>query len=397
MTVLGRLASWTGVARRAACLMASLLASLLACLLALAAAPVGAGTVHFTPEERERVLSHGPWPMARLPDPSNRAEGQAAAVALGQRLFADPRLSATGQMACATCHVPQRAFQDGRTFTRHGRNTPSLLDVGQHRWFGWDGAADSLWAASLTPLVAPDELGTTSHHAHALLQRDARLRTSYQQVFGPPQVNEQLLVNLAKALAAYQVTLASGRTQFDVFRDALATGDTRAAARYPQSAQRGLKLFVGEARCFVCHTGPHFTNGEFADIGRPFFTQAGADPGRWGGLRHLLASPHNRLGPHSDAPAQHPSAHGTRHVVVEPRHFGEFRVPSLRGLVHTAPYFHDGSAPTLEAVVRHYSTLDETRLHADGERVLRPLHLSQAQVADLVAFLRTLSTPAGGQ
>ena len=213
-------------------------------------------------------------------------------------------------------------------------------------------------------------------------------------MFGVPVQNELLLVNVAKALAAYQATLVSPRTPFDEFRDALSRGDTAAASRYPAAAQRGLKIFVGTGRCFFCHAGPSFTNGEFADIGRPFFTAGGADPGRWGGLQQLLASPYNRLGAYSDAPPDDARAVATKHVVMEPRHYGEFKVPGLRGLQATAPYFHDGSAATIDDVVRHYSELDESRLHADGARLLQALKLTPPQVADLAAFLKTLSAPA---
>ena len=83
----------------------------------------------------------------------------------------------------------------------------------------------------------------------------------------------------------------------------------------------------------------------------------------------------------------------TKHVIQEPRHYGEFKVPSLRGLRTTAPYLHDGSAATIEDVVRHYSELNPERLHADGAQLLRPLKLTPQQVADLAAFLRTLSKP----
>jgi cytochrome c peroxidase len=83
-------------------------------------------------------------------------------------------------------------------------------------------------------------------------------------------------------------------------------------------------------------------------------------------------------------------------VAAEPRNYGEFKVPGLRGLVASAPYFHDGSASTLEEVVRHYSELDENRIHADGARLLTALRLTPQQVADLVVFLQTLSTPESG-
>jgi cytochrome c peroxidase len=116
------------------------------------------------------------------------------------------------------------------------------------------------------------------------------------------------------------------------------------------------------------------------------------DSGRHGGLQRLLASPWNRLGPHNDAGGADPQAVATRHVVQQHRNFGEFRVPGLRQLVHTAPYMHNGSLRTLPEVVRHYSELNEERLHTDGERILRPLRLSPQQAEDLLAFLHSLST-----
>ncbi|MEP7282560.1 MAG: cytochrome c peroxidase [Rubrivivax sp.] len=363
----------------------------------IAAAPARAGLLEFSPAERARIEAHGPWPPVREADPGNRVDGHADAIEFGRRLFADRRLSASGRLACADCHDPQRAFQDSQRTARQGRNTPSLIDSGLQRWFGWDGAHDSLWAASLAPLTAADELAATPASVRALLDRDADLRARYRALFRAPTADLAALVNLAKALAAYQGTLVSPRTAFDAFRDALARGDARAAARYPEAAQRGLKLFIGEARCFFCHSGPAFTNGEFADVGRPFFTANGADAGRWGGLRRLLASPYTRLGRFSDAAPDDARAVPTRHVVLEPRHYGEFKVPGLRGLGLSAPYFHDGSAATIEDVVRHYDQLDEGRLHADGgapRALLRALRLTPSQAADLASFLRTLTAAA---
>lgn len=368
--------------------------ALFACSLVGPAGPAGpavAGPVSFSAEERARIAAFGPWPPPRVADAGNLVDGRGEAVEFGRRLFFDRRLSVSGQLACASCHDPKRAFQDGRRFSRHGRNTSSLLDAGHQRWFGWDGAKDSLWAASLAPLTASDELAATPKSLAALLQRDRALDARYRALFGAPSADETLLVNAAKALAAYQATLVSPRTRFDAFRDALVRGDAVVASRYPQAAQRGLQLFVGQARCFFCHAGPSFTNGEFGDVGRPFFTAAGADPGRWGGLQQLLASRYNRLGAFSDAGVEDARALSTRHVLMEPRHYGEFKVPTLRGLMATAPYFHDGSAATIDDVVRHYSELDESRLHADGALLLRALKLTPQQAGDLAAFLKTLS------
>jgi cytochrome c peroxidase len=361
-------------------------------VMAAAAAPM---LLDFSPDEVALIASHGPWPRAPHRDASNRVDGQPAAIAFGRSLFLDRALSADGTLACADCHRPASAFQDGlprpRPRVEGPRNTPSLLDAGQRRWFGWDGASDSLWAASLAPLLAAPEMGHSTVTLAAQVRSEPALRKRYTAVFGAPGMDDNTIaVDLAKALAAWQATLVSPRSAFDDFRDALLRGDQRAAARYPVDAQRGLRLFIGAGRCSVCHAGPSFSNGEFADIGVPFFVQGGVDSGRHGGLQRLLASRYNRLGRHADTTAEDAGATGTRHVVQVHRHFGEFKVPPLRGVAATAPYMHDGSLPSLAAVVQHYSALNEERLHSDGERILRRLDLSPGEAADLVAFLKSL-------
>ena len=172
----------------------------------------------FTAAERAAILRHGPWPAVATVDTSNRHAADPRAVALGRRLFFDPRLSAGGKVSCASCHVPARGFQDGRA-TAVGlaggtRNTPGLLDVAAHRWFGWDGASDSLWAASLRPIVAGAEMGGSPAAAAALVRTDPALRKHYAALHGAPgDDDEAVLVHLAKALAAYQATLRSPRTR----------------------------------------------------------------------------------------------------------------------------------------------------------------------------------------
>lgn len=385
-----------------------------ALIVALAAAGVPGATaapalLDFTPDERAAIVSHGPWPPPPLRDPANALEGRPAAIAFGRRLFHDRRLSADGRVACASCHVPARGFNDRRATAaaRQGegpRNTPTLWDVAQQRWFGWGGGTDSLWAASMVPMLTTGEMASTVPALAARVRAAPDLAAGWRRAHGLsadrglPADDEAVVVGLAKSLAAWQATIVSPRTPFDDFRDALARGDLKAASRYPLAAQRGLRLFIGEARCSVCHSGPRFSNGEFGDVGVPFFVPAakggGVDSGRHAGLLALQRSRLTRLGPHHDGDAAtDPRALLTRQLTMEPRHFGEFRVPGLRQLAHTAPYWHDGSAATLADVVRHYSRLDEDRLHADGERILRRLNLSPRQAADLEAFLRTLGSP----
>lgn len=351
----------------------------------------------FTKPEIARILQHGPWPVAPMRDPSNRVSGRAEAIAFGKTLFFERRMSGNGKSSCASCHLPELHFADGKTrgegFVELDRNTPGLLNVRLNRWFGWDGAADSLWSQSLRPIVDKREMAASTSHVGALLRGDRQLAAAYREAFGapPPRDDDAVTVNAGKALAAFQETFASGRTAFDDFRDAVERGEAEAAKRYPQAAQRGLKIFVGKGNCSVCHFGPNFTNGEFADIGIPYFVAPGrVDPGRYGGIGKLQESRANLLGAYNDD-RERTSATGTRHLRIEHRNWGEFRVPSLRNVAKTAPYMHNGHLATLRDVVRYYSELNEERLHADGEKILRPLRLSQAEQEDLVAFLESLS------
>jgi cytochrome c peroxidase len=366
----------------------------------LSGGPAAAPTIEFTDEEIARIASHGPWPPDWRGDPGNRASGNPAAIRLGQRLFFDARLSANGRVSCAACHRPRSGFQDGRPtsrgLARGTRNTPGLLNVRHQRWFGWDGGHDNLWSASLRPILDPREMGGSAARSARLLKASASLACHYREAFGkPPSADDpEFLVNLAKAIAAWQETLVSPPTAFDRFRDALARKDIQTAAEYPEAARRGLRLFLGSGRCATCHAGPLFTNGEFGDIGVPFFVKpAGVDPGRQGGIKRLLSSPYNLLGAHNDDGTRE-NAIGTRHLRPEHRNFGEFKVPALRNLTLTAPYMHNGSLASLRDVVRHYSELDEDRLHSDGELILKPLRLSAGEIDDLVAFLESLSPPA---
>ena len=349
---------------------------------------LAAGLMVFDDEEKARILAHGPWPPQPRRDPGNRVSGRPEAIALGERLFFEPRLSGTGSVLCATCHAPFRAFQDARArgfgLEEGNRNTPTLINVGLYHWYGWDGAHDSLWAQSVRPMLDPREMRATPAHIAGILRR--YFPKDYARAFGRPVPadDEEAMIDAGKALAAYQETLVSGRTPFDEFRDALEKNDTEGMRRYPMAAQRGLAIFVGKGNCSTCHFGPHFSNGEFADAG--IKGPGPVDAGRMEGIKKLKSDPYNLLGRFNDD-ASRANALGTKLVELQPRNFGEFRVPGLRNVAFTAPYMHNGSMATLREVVSHYSDFD------DG-RVLHRLNLTPRESEELVVFLQSLTDPA---
>jgi cytochrome c peroxidase len=349
-----------------------------------------------TQAERAAIISQGPWPMDWKPDPSNRVSGDPAAARLGFRLFFDARLSEGAVMSCATCHRPENGFAEARAVSQGRvpltRNAPGLNNVRFNRWFGHDGGTDSLWASSIRTFLKKEEFASGPQLIENLLAGDDALRREFEAVFGTDkalQKGEAAMVLTAKALAAFQETLVSARTPFDDFRDAIAIGDDAAAALYPAAATRGAKLFFGRGQCHLCHFGPTFSNREFGDVGRPLFVPGGVDKGRYDGIRAVKASRFNLLGAFSDDPRRS-TAGKTRYLDLKPRNWGEFAVPGLRGVAQTAPYMHDGSLATLSDVVRHYSELDPDRIHADANAILKPLRLTEPEIADLVAFLESL-------
>ena len=351
----------------------------------------------FNDAELKTILSHGPWPTPIGPDPSNRVSGKPDAIELGTVLFFDQRLSGSGTKACATCHVPERNWTDnlsrGVGMAQLDRNTPTLMNLRGQRWYGWDGAADSLWSQSLRPIVDARELGATPRHVAELVRNDEQLSCRYRRAFGArPSAtdDEAVFVDVGKSLAAFQETLMAGRTPFDQFRDALARGERPAAWSYSEPAQRGLKIFIGKGGCTSCHAGPNFTSGEFFKTGLSRFEPLGKpDPGRPAGILQLRESRFNLLGPYNDDPTGASAVH-TRLAASGSGSVGAFKVPSLRNLILTAPYGRDGGVETIAEVVRHYSRLDPVRLHAGAGP--GPLNLTTREQTDLVVFLESLST-----
>jgi len=370
---------------------------LLYCAALMFSATAAGEEISFSATQKSLIASFAPWPDTVPADAGNEYSGSAWAQKLGAQLFNDPVLSSSQQISCATCHQSQHGLADGDPVAilgsqAHVRNTQGLHNVGMQRWFGWDGGADSLWAASLRPILSDIEMASSIEPLAKRLRGTSYLIDTLENnnIDTRGWDDETLMVSVAKFLGAYMRTLVSGETPFDEFVSALLRGDTT-QSNYSASAQRGMKLFFGEGNCFVCHFGPNFSNGEFHDIGRPFFTGVGqVDPGRFSGIQRLKSDRYSLVGPFNGTNKESDKLK-TRTVKSGQVNFGQWRTPSLRNLKQTAPYMHDGSLETLRDVIDYYADIDVDRLHSKGESILKPFNWTDVQREDLVEFLESLS------
>jgi len=394
----------------------SAVAFMFCAVVSLTTVAVAEEDVIFTDSEIQRILGFGPWPGTVPNDPGNEFSDSALAQAIGKKLFDDPALSLTGDVSCRSCHEPTLAYTDGLTVAEgvdgklHIRNTQGLADSGLQRWWGWDGGVDSQWAAALRPLLSPVEMANTIESLAGYLRDHVEYDSALKQLAlkgadskstakNPDSADaaddlsdEQLVVRAAKYMAAFTRTIRSLPTPFDAYRTALEEGDTATQDKYPLSAKRGLKIFLGEANCHVCHLGPNFSNGEFHDTGRPFFVGVGqVDSGRYSGIQRVRAHPYSLLGEYNGTHRED-EKRKTRSVRLGQANWGQWRTPSLRNLTYTAPYMHDGSLESLDDVVESYVNIDTDRLHTEGESILKPLDLTAADKDALVCFLESLSS-----
>jgi cytochrome c peroxidase len=313
-------------------------------------------------------------------------------VALGQKLFFEPRLSGDGTIACATCHDPARAFSDGRPVSVgiHGRtgqrNAPTILNALYNKHQFWDGRVTTLEQQAALPITNPFEMGSTSiGDAVSRIASDKDYQTQFTQAFGR-DVNEQ---DLLSAIAAYEQTLTSFDSPFDHF----IAGEVNAIS---EAAKRGWELFNSKARCFLCHAladnqrdATLFIDNDFHNIGI-------------GILRHrvgpLAQQAERELAqgqlPDIDAAAiaSELSVLGRFLVTKKQSDIASFKTPGLRNLLVTGPYFHDGSMETLWDVMDHYNKGDGI---ADPwlDNDMQPLALTESEIDDVVAFLASLTSP----
>lgn len=364
-------------------------------------------------------------------DPSNAVDGKDDAVQLGKRLFGDVRFSGNGKVSCASCHSPDKQFQDGLPVSRGvgtgSRRAMPVVGVGHSPWLFWDGRKDSAWAQALGPLEDGVEHGGNRTRYARLIQSHYKLE--YEALFGPmprfgdapqdagPQGSaaeraawdalprerrdeiSRVFANMGKAIAAYEKTLAYGEARFDKYANAVAARDPSGQRVLTSQELNGLRLFIGKAQCVTCHNGPMFTDQAFHNTGVPQRDANKPDRGRAAALLKVKQDEFNCLGPFSDAKAeacQELAFMTTDGAGLE----AAFKTPSLRNAALRPPYMHAGQFSSLDEVLMHYvrapaATVGHSELaHGKpGHTERKPIQLSAQEISDLALFLGTLSGP----
>ncbi len=271
-------------------------------------------------------------------------------IALGKQLFFDPRMSGSGVISCASCHNPSLGWQDGMAKGRGhmgeplGRHTPTILNTAWSEPLFWDGRAATLEEQAKGPIQADKEMHGSGDAVKAISSIQG-YQWKFQKVFPGEGIT---LDTISKAIASYERTIVSQKAPFDQWID----GDETAIS---DEAKLGFVVFTDKGKCASCHAGWRLTDDGFHDIGIN-----DDDLGRGKVM---------------------PGADFLNHA---------FKTPTLRNIAERAPYMHDGSVPTLEAVVDHYDHGFTARSSLSAE--ITPLHLTDAEKSELVAFMKTLSS-----
>jgi len=304
--------------------------------------------------------------LPEVPHPSENPFSKEK-VDLGRLLFFDPRLSGSGQLACASCHDPELGWGDGRS-TSFGharqplrRNAPALLNVGLISPLFWDGRVATLEQQAMAVLLNPSEMRGEPAVIEQRLSDVPEYRERFRDVFGDDEIT---FAEVAQAVAAFERTIVGGRSRFDAFlkgrHDVLS-----------DSAIIGLHLFRTQAGCMNCHHGPTFSDGKLHNLGLSYYGRKLEDLGGY-------------------------------HVTKTAADVGKFRTPSLRNVTATRPYMHNGLFPLAGVLTMYNAGMPTLRrkteqvddpLFPEKSPLLKPLGLNRQDLRDLEAFLTSLEEP----
>jgi cytochrome c peroxidase len=295
-------------------------------------------------------------------------EGGNSETHLGKQLFFDPRLSLGNRMSCSTCHIPEKAFTDGLPYpiSRGGatsnRNTPTLLSVDKLSSYYWDGRVHTLEDLIIAELENPIGMNIDRVALVKKLNQIPGYVEQFQNLFG----HEVNLGGITQALTAFVRTIATKPAPIDRYL----VGDNQAISL---TAQRGMELFQGKARCASCHKGFDFTDSEFHNIGVPsvpYFNNT-----TFFGLRKVQ-------------PPLDPDP-GRYTVTQLKEDKGAFKTPTLRNINQTGPYMHNGIFQTLEEVMIFYNEGGVRNPELDME--MKPLKLTSLEINDVLDFMDALT------
>lgn len=325
-------------------------------------------------------------PALSVPADNPQTKGK---IELGRLLFNDKRFSADGSISCASCHHADKAFTDGLPvasgiYQQSGtRNTPTIVNAAFYTRLFLDGRAPDLEAQALGPFTNPIEHGLKDHQLIVdVVRKEPDYQNRFQKVFGL-SVNEIEIDHVAKAISSFERTLIAGDSPFDQYYFG---GNKKAIS---ESAARGLRIFRRKGNCANCHeitwNNALFTDNRFYNIGVGFKQLESV-------LDEMLLT--LRQGGNLDQlklTGQQKSELGRFNVTRVIADMGKFKTPTLRNIVLTAPYMHDGSLETLEEVVEYYDKGGEKNRFLDA--AIFPLHLTVKEKNDLTAFLNSLTSP----
>lgn len=343
-------------------------------------------TIAFSPDATRAEMNA---PLAALDMPKAPPDNPQtpAKIELGKLLFFDTRLSGDASVSCATCHEPKDgwAFPDqisrGYPGAIHWRNSQTVVNAAYYNKLFWAGAAKSLEGQAPSAAKGAVAGNGESDMMEARLAFIPEYRKSFREVFGDRWPK---LSNAWKAIAAFERTLVQTDTPFDKYM----RGDKKALS---DQQKRGMKLFTGKANCIECHNGAFFTDQQYYNLGVPRAEIWGES-----GLAQItFRYEQYAKGVTEEMYRTIKDDAGLYYRTKEKKDKGKFRTATLRYVVHTAPYMHNGAFFDLTEVVEFYNEGGGTNEFADTKtKLLKPLKLSEKEIEDLVAFIESLSGSA---
>ncbi len=339
-----------------------------------------------------------PLGLPPLPVPADNPQTDAK-VALGDKLFHDARFSTTGEVSCSTCHDANKAFTDNLKVSKGindltgTRNAPTVINAAYMETQFWDGREPDLERQSTQPFVNPVEMGLTDHQPIIdVVHKDPEYQAMFKQAFGvaPDRIS---MTEVTQAIAAFERTLLSGNSAFDRYYFG---GDKTAMS---EQQIRGLDVFIGDGRCVSCHTIEEtqalFTDSRFHNLGVGF--KRIRDSVNETAAQFVMSKQQGADVDVAVLTKSNMSELGRFAVSEDVTEVGAFKTPTLRNVELTQPYMHDGSLETLEDVVDFYNNggreQPDDPIDDFQSGGIRPLDLSDQQKADLVAFLKALTSP----